>query len=223
MDFKTLEEQYYFLKHDIRGDIETGHIDIPLITLEENQDIDWWEEKPLDVSGDLLYVLDEDSLLEGNSLSSIDIIPVSSTLLMSKRARNLIMHLVPAETQFLPAIIQPTNDDSRDWFVLNLWKISDFWDKSRSEYLEIDGEVFDDELGKIFLDGSRVYSIPEDRRLVIRLEALDYEYLLFHEKLVKLLLENQMKGSLFIPLKEYGTGVQWLKDKLEKINKYHPW
>lgn len=67
-------------------------------------------------------------------------------------------------------------------------------------------KVLDDELEKIYLDESKVYAITDDERLIIRLEALDYEYLLFHEKLVKILLSGGVKGTLFVPLKTIGKG-----------------
>lgn len=53
-------------------------------------------------------------------------------LLMKKHARNLSMHLVPKEAQFLLAYIQTSQGDiHQDWFVLHIWKLWDCWDRKR--------------------------------------------------------------------------------------------
>ncbi len=78
-------------------------------------------------------------------------------------------------------------------------------------------------LDKIFLNEREIINMPEEGRLIIRLEAMDREYLLFHEKLVKILLEQNAKGVLFVPLHMFGPGIRWWLDNTEEINKLHPW
>ncbi len=228
MYLKPLEEQYYFLALDIRKDDDVSHLDIPWVNkdrkLNKHQGLRWRSNTPLEPIGNIANRADPEEIDSQEAFDGVDILPEANTLLMKKHARNLIMHLVPKETQFFSAYIQTSKGDVYDdWFVLHVWKRWDCWDRKRSKFLEYDGDVSDEEFEKLYLDESKVFSVPEGERLIIHLDALDDACLLFHESLVNTLLNAKMKGALFVPLKLFGPGGRWWYDNSEEINKLHPW
>ncbi len=227
MDFKPFEDQYYVVKRDIRQETESNHIEVPFIkkhsTLNNDMDLDWWNNEPMELQHDLALSSREKYIETPEAFEEIDLLYTSTILLMKKDIRNSIMHLMPPQTQWIPSYISTSKGSTyHEWWGAHIWKLWDCWDRKRSIREEYNGEVFDN-LAKIYLDESKLFNVPEKERLIIRLDAMDTIHILLHEKLVKLLLEQQAKGVLFVPLRLFDVGLSWWYDNSEEINKLHPW
>ncbi len=229
MEFKPLEEQYYFVSEDIRRETEDYHLEFPWVqehdSFNDDQDLNWYNNEPVQPYKDVAFQVSDGHIETPEAFANTDMIFDPNVMVMKKHARNLIMHLIASSpTQWLPSYITTSKGEVyEDWFTLHAWKEWDCWDRERSKFYGSGGKIYNDELSKIYLDEQAIFHVPEEERLIIRLNALGDDYLLFHEKIVNVLLDNKMKGALFVPLKFFGPGGRWWYENSEAINKLHPW
>lgn len=224
---QSLEEIYYFNQLDARWDEDElrVHLKFPVIYRYDEQDLNWWNEKPIVLSKPVQYRADDNFIDTDESYQYSDILSYGHEIIIREPVRNALfpfLHLQPS-MQFLPSYIVKTNGDfDEGWYSLHIPQVLDFWDRDQSKFLIVDGKQRD-KLETVFLDEKKILSIPEEDRMIIRLEIPGKELYLFHERVVDIFKAMKAKGTLFAPLSQYTRTLRWMRNNIDELNQEYPW
>lgn len=223
----SLEEQYFFLAPDDRGAVleDDSKWLYPFLSLYDDQDTDWWSECPVAPQKPVDFKASADYPDPPEFYDRTKLFVAGSVPLMRQPLRDLFDPFLPDDAQFIPSYIITSRglpDLVENLWMLHLWKMHDWTDPKKSIRESYEGEIFDS-YAKIYLDEEKVLQVPQNERLVFRLCSLEHDFLLFHKDLVKIILEQEPKGALFIPLTMFGPCGSFFYDNADAINNTHPW
>ena len=226
---KPLEELYYFVGGDFRHDSsyakKSSHLEFPLIQRNDNQNLDWYSGKKIYAIKPVDYWASEnhDDPIEWYIHSNI--LSDAFDIIMRDPVRDILWNFRTKKTQFIPSYIKMNNGELNEgWWTLHIWEEWDCWDRQKSEYLIIDEDEEPDELVRIVLDQQKILAVPEQERMIIRLQVFYSNIYLFHENVVNAILDSgHARGVLFLPLAWYNNSF-WDEEKyMDDVNARHPW
>ncbi len=103
-----------------------------------------------------------------------------------------------------PAVISSENMSSDEFYLINIYKKLDCWDRNSSSYKQNDPDYYP-RVYKYKLNDSILDCIPENDRLIFKMGGTDLSPIFVHEK-IKVQLENKVKNVKFFKVSEYEFG-----------------
>lgn len=136
-----------------------------------------------------------------------------SSFAVSEEIKSYLGQFKIASMQHYPAIVI---DDDNNWhdtyWYLNIYEDLDCWDRSKSIFKPdlnpIDEDMAYAKVKKYSLDEDILDAIPEEQRLIFRMDGATKAYVFMHKKIVKHFLENAYTGIRFFKVADFEEGDQ---------------
>ncbi len=156
---------------------------------------------------------------KGKKWPVTEVIKVGICYLVNDFIRDKLMQYDIDGLQYYPSV---NIDDDDNWhenyWLLNFYEKSVYWDKKRSKLYPFDDDETADDIReaefnalvkKFCLDEKKLDTIPEERRLIFKMGDVADAYTFFHKKIVDFFEENQCKGIRFFKVSEFEEGDQY--------------
>ncbi|MDX1695056.1 MAG: hypothetical protein R3208_14920 [Ketobacteraceae bacterium] len=148
----------------------------------------------------------------GDKRSVTDIMLDGSSLVVNEQLKAFLDQFEIDSMQLYPAVVIDDNDVWHDsYWYLNFYGELDCWDRERSDYRSRENRISKAvEIKQYALDPEILDAIPEERRLLFRMDGAKKAYVFAHKRIVKHCLENAYTGVRFFKVAEFREGDQHL-------------
>jgi len=190
------DNQYYVLTED----------DVEVATLEINKEKTMLHEDrfchdfPIDYDGSIytyIYCFEDDPKKEKFKIGNYFKKPYPT---MIEEFKKQLVELKIYKTQFFPLIIEHMEEGYEGFYMMHCYNYQFGMHKERSKYRNRNGLYFIDSLS---LDENVLDKIPEDERLIFRLEERLGMYIV-HQRVVDAIEKCGIEGMRFIKVQEWG-------------------